>query len=68
MPTHRLTHVASGLSIHGEIRYPARTPVLVEPLGRTRVQITFPRGASIAVWNARVAARELRPICKRTRT
>ena len=41
------------------VNYPAGTPVMVEPFGRYLVQLTFPYGESVAVWDARTAARDL---------
>ena len=59
MPTHKLRVNASGWSRFGGSDYPAGTPVMVEPFGRYLVQLTFPYGESVAVWDARTAARDL---------
>jgi hypothetical protein len=62
--THRLTRPASGINRCGEVRYPRGTPVMVEAFSRSQVMLTFPRGESLAVWDAATAARELRPTRK----
>jgi hypothetical protein len=35
---------------------------MVEPFGNSMVQLTFPGGESIAVWDAAIAVKELRRI------